>query len=138
MIALLAALPLLFPNPTMTPGSVQTTTKAFCTPGWSRAHRQVSSSMRRAVYKAYGYPGPQPGWELDHLIPLELGGSNARTNLWPEPPTPADRGFHRKDKVENAAHDAVCEGRMTVRVAQKAMAKNWYTLGQRLGVIGAS
>ena len=58
---------------------------------------------------------------MDHLIPLELGGSNAILNLWPETPP----GFHEKDKVENRLHKEVCAGRMTIEAAQILIAKDW-------------
>jgi hypothetical protein len=62
--------------------------------------------------------------EVDHLIALELGGSNSIRNLWPEAALPKP-GFHEKDKVENYLHRRVCAGRMTLRVAQRKMARNW-------------
>jgi hypothetical protein len=50
---------------------------------------------------------------------LELGGSNANTNLWPEPHHtaggPPDFGSFVKDRVENAAHASVCSYRMRLR-----------------------
>jgi hypothetical protein len=71
------------------------------------------------------------GYEEDHLIPLELGGSpTSPRNLWPEPgasPNP-------KDDVETAANHAVCDGEMTLATAQRAIAANWIALGQQLGV----
>jgi hypothetical protein len=83
---------------------------------------------------AYGDTGPISGYEEDHFVPLELGGSpTAVTNLWPEPgatPNP-------KDAVEDAARRAVCDGSMALSAAQQAMASDWITLGERLGVTTA-
>jgi 5-methylcytosine-specific restriction endonuclease McrA len=31
-----------------------------------------------------GYPQQHGAFEVDHLIPLELGGDNVIANLWPE------------------------------------------------------
>ena len=43
------------------------------------------------------------GGEYDHLVPLDLGGANASSNLWLEPgPTP-----NPKDAVEQRLHEAV-------------------------------
>jgi hypothetical protein len=73
------------------------------------------------VEPAYGQRGVRG--ELDHLIPLELGGSNDLSNLWVEAgPIP-----NPKDSVENRLHDEVCSGQMSLRAAQEAIAGNWMT-----------
>ncbi len=48
--------------------------------------RHVTPAQKRHAYALYGAT-PKPGvcCEVDHLIPLELGGSNDNSNLWPEP-----------------------------------------------------
>lgn len=71
-------------------------------------------------------------YEEDHLIPLELGGSPSDPkNLWPEP----GGAPNAKDKVENAAKQAVCDGSIGLVAAQKAIASNWIVLGERLGAL---
>jgi hypothetical protein len=68
------------------------------------------------------------GYELDHLISLELGGDNARANLWPEPhDRPGFQASQTKDGVENRLHDLVCAGRLDLAAAQRAIATNWQT-----------
>lgn len=80
------------------------------------------------MYRAYGI-GRHSGstYEVDHLIPLELGGSNARANLFPEPAKPRP-GFHQKDRLENWTHDHVCSGARALRSMQRRIARNWLTL----------
>ena len=101
------------PDPHLTPGEAfaGVTSAEVCTPGWASSHRAVASAQYREVYGAYGvtYPEPSGTYELDHLIPLEIGGDNANANLWPEPAAPTP-GFHQKDELENALHDRVCAG----------------------------
>lgn len=113
----------LLPDRRCTPGAAiqGVTTAQICQPGWAKAHRNVTSTTRRQVFARYGLTGPHPfpEWELDHLIPLELGGTNAITNLWPEH-HPQD-----KDAAENRLHDRVCAGQMTLRAAQRIMAHDW-------------
>ena len=83
------------------------------------------------AYPAYGTPRSERT-ELDHLVPLELGGSNDATNLWPEyPPTP-----NPKDKVENALNAAVCEGRVSLTAAQDAIAADWLTAEKERNILG--
>jgi hypothetical protein len=84
------------------------------------------------VYAEYGIVERSPGeYEVDHHVPLELGGSNDIANLWPEAAAPQP-GFHEKDLVENYLHDQVCGGRMSLLDAQRAIATNWIDVYQRL------
>jgi hypothetical protein len=81
--------------------------------------------------RQYGADKPAGAYEFDHLEALEIGGApDNSANLWPEALTSA----RVKDRVENAAHNAVCSQRITLAEAQQAMAHDWVTLAQRLGV----
>ncbi len=76
--------------------------------------------------KAYHEKGAPSDYDLDHFIPLELGGHpRSEKNLWPEAhhPTP---GADEKDRVENWLHRQVCDGKMTLHEAQKAIGDEWY------------
>jgi hypothetical protein len=80
----------------------------------------------------YGDTRPIYDYEEDHLIPLELGGAPSDPhNLWPDP----GASPNTKDDVENAANRAVCDGRMALAQAQRAIAADWVALGRSLGVI---
>ncbi len=72
--------------------------------------------------------------EIDHIVSLELGGSNNIANLYPEKATlPAGApGFHIKDKLENTLHDIVCDGTMSLRSAQRQIAANWQALYKKV------
>ena len=39
-----------------------------------------------------------------------------------------------KDSVEDALHRAVCDGQVSLRAAQRAIARNWRTAEARLGL----
>jgi hypothetical protein len=71
--------------------------------------------------------------EIDHIVSLELGGSNDIANLYPEEATlPGNApGFHVKDKLENKLHDLVCDGTMTLRSVQRQIAATWQALYKR-------
>ncbi len=112
------------PDPACTPGAVlaSATPGRICVSGYTARVRNVSETLKARVYAAYGIASHAAGsYEVDHLVPLELGGSNARANLWPE----RAPGFGRKDALENAYHDAVCNGTLQLAVAQRRMARNW-------------
>jgi hypothetical protein len=68
--------------------------------------------------------------EEDHLVPLELGGSNDITNLWPE----AGKIPNPKDPVENELRRAVCDGTVSLAAAQAAVARDRMTAQAVLGL----
>jgi hypothetical protein len=70
---------------------------------------------------------PQTGYELDHFISLELGGSNDHRNLWPQPYHPAggQLGAHNKDDVEDYLKAQMCSGKMTQAEAIQQITTNW-------------
>ena len=110
-----------------TPGAlISTATKeAICQSGYSRSVRNVPTSEKDQVYAEYSITHHSTGqYEVDHLVSLELGGSNDISNLWPELASPKP-GFHEKDKVENYLHDQVCSGAIDLKQAQIEIATNW-------------
>ena len=111
------------PDPAMTPGAVATTDAgAVCQPGYAHGVRHVSGHEKHAVYAEYGIrPSPAARYEIDHLVPLELGGSNGPRNLWPQPMVEA----REKDRLENRLHDLVCSGQMSLPEAQRTIASDW-------------
>ena len=117
-----------------TPGAVfPAVTKAIvCVKGYSQSVRNVPASEKLAVYAAYSIASHASGqYEVDHLISLELGGSNDIANLWPEPADPVP-GFHQKDRVENYLHEQVCQGSISLPSAQHNIANNWLSVYQTM------
>ena len=101
--------------------------------------RNVPLSVKHQVEAAYGLkPGSYGSTlEIDHIVSLELGGSNDPRNLYPERAAFANGapGYHVKDQLENVVHRAVCGGAIGLRAAQRQIAGNWEQLYQRvLGV----
>jgi hypothetical protein len=114
------------PDAALTPGDVDLHDRTqVCVLGEAEHRRAVSYRVRDQVYLAYGIPrGQRKGlYRIDHLIPLELGGSNRASNLWPQPV--ADSKL--KDRVEDELHEAVCDGAMSLDAAQRAIARDWHT-----------
>jgi len=118
-----------YPDSQLTPGDTFTdlTLSKLCTKGYTQTVRNVSVTTKKKVYEEYGTTYPQaPGaYEVDHFIPLELGGSNDIKNLWLEPSLPFP-GFHQKDIVENYLHDQVCKKDITLQEAQDEIRTDWY------------
>ena len=91
--------------------------------------RHVTYAMRYRVEREYGLKPGHYGrrLEIDHIVPLELGGSNALANLFPERNF-RTAGYHVKDRLENRLHRMVCSGHLKLQVAQRAIAANWRAL----------
>ncbi|MGB6325833.1 MAG: hypothetical protein WBG11_08675 [Methylocella sp.] len=71
----------------LTPGATRTTSVAdVCGDRSTRQFRHWSRARDNRILAEYGLPaGPHPDFEVDHLIPLDLGGADDDRNLWPEP-----------------------------------------------------
>ena len=111
----------------MTPGVVdETATKEkVCTPGYAKTARNVPQHVKNEAYQEYGIFSHQEGeYEVDHLISLELGGSNNTRNLWPETYS-GIWGARVKDGLENRLHTLVCDGKVSLREAQYDISHNW-------------
>jgi hypothetical protein len=115
------------PDSACTPGAIipTATQDVICQSGYARSVRNVPQSVKNQAYAEYGITHHSTGeYEVDHLVSLELGGSNDIANLWPEAASPKP-GFHEKDKVENYLHDQVCSGAVPLKQAQIEIATNW-------------
>ena len=122
------------PDSACSPGAIfpNATPQVICVYGYTRTVRNVPFSEKDQVYAEYGISHHYPGqYEVDHLVPLELGGSNDIANLWPEAASPTP-GFHEKDQVENYLHDQVCSGAISLKDAQKEIATNWLAVYNRM------
>jgi hypothetical protein len=81
---------------------------------------------RECRYIAYGYRDKNKShYEEDHLIPLSIGGSpQSAKNLWPER-YKGKWGAKVKDKLEVFLYTRVCDHKISLRTAQRALTKGW-------------
>ncbi len=117
-----------YPNMSLTPGKIDPneTKEKVCTPNHTKETRHVTLAMKKEVFTRYGVDyGDHEDFEVDHFIPLVLGGANDVLNLWPEPAYPRP-GYHEKDIVEVYLHHRVCKGEISLADAQEAIRKDWY------------
>jgi len=126
------------PDRSCTPGAVDpAVTQAnigstICRSGYTTTVRPPESQTEKFKWDVAepAYHQHDVSGELDHLVPLELGGANDARNLWVETgsiPNP-------KDTVEDALKRAVCDGKVKLRDAQAAIARNWLKAEAALGV----
>ncbi len=100
--------------------------------GYASKVRNVPASEKAKVYDEYGIKSHTAGqFEIDHLISLELGGSNDIENLWPQSYT-ATWNAHQKDKLENELHRLVVSGNMSLTDAQQEIASDWISLYKKV------
>jgi hypothetical protein len=91
---------------------------------WCLRDKASSASAKAKTYSWYGVTKPMNNkgahmvCELDHLVPLEIGGADTLDNIWPECGPPSVVLNHRywrpKDKVEDRVAKAVRDGTMTL------------------------
>lgn len=114
------------PDNGLTPGDVLVVSSStICVPGYASKTRKVSKGLKKKVYVLYNIDWEErSSYEVDHLISLQLGGSNDIKNLWPQAYEPRP-GAHEKDAVENYLHRQVCKNGMPLSEAQNLIINGW-------------
>ncbi len=114
-------------NPAVTQLTIDAT---ICVPGWTRQVRPSASYTRRiklALIQELEIPQEQlADYELDHRIPLSLGGApsdprNLELQPWEE--------AEPKDRKEACLARAVCAGALTLEEAQQRIWTDWRSVG---------
>ena len=118
-------------DPSISQANIDTT---ICVPGYARSVRppySLTGSIKRRLMKAE-HPGERYSeYELDHLVPISLGGAPADDgNLWLEPWT-GSMNAGDKDPLEFVLWRLVCSHELPLHTAQHAIASNWVAAYQR-------
>lgn len=135
------------PNPSLTPGAVNPKIVAYpdgrsvvkdgkqaniCNPHFTtKPWRHETESEKHAICREYGitHKCPDHTYEIDHLVSLTIGGSNAAPNTWAQPWHQARiKDFDLEDKLRHI----VCSGEWTLPEAQRCEAGNWVKCMQRV------
>lgn len=104
----------------------QTIKTTICTPGWTKTVRPtlMTTSLIKLHKLSEVNKTPKEAnlYELDHIIPLELGGAtvdvkNLQLQLWPE--------AREKDQVENCLKETVCAGAVSLDEARRMIWEDW-------------
>lgn len=119
------------PQARLTPGATRDISpKQFCLDRDLQV--EIPAEEARAVFAGYGIGAPGPGsYEVDLLIPPALGGVPDRRNLWPQPYRAGVWNSRVKDALEDHLLSLVCDGRLDLATAQRAMADDWISSYKR-------
>ena len=127
MLLLVAALSMPLKSMPLNPDVRQDTIgKTICVPGYTASVRPAPSYTGRIKARALREAGlPREDarrYELDHVVPLTLGGSprspdNLRLQPWPE--------ARVKDRIEVRLSRMVCRRQMQLEDAQRCIWQDW-------------
>ncbi len=140
------------PDPSLTPGATDSRMHGteVCTKDWkagadggppvhggsqtySQAARHTSEAVKNEAFSEYGLQNPHDGgksYEIDHLIPLSLGGRDVIANLWPQSRTASGYNAWVKDRLEFRLYNLLChrqtgDPQITLAQAQEALRTDW-------------
>lgn len=119
-------------GPVLNPAVTQETIgKTICATGWTRTIRPYVAQMKRIKTEMLAAIGESNDhrnrYELDHIIPLALGGAPIdRRNLALQPIDEA----REKDAVEVCLSSLVCQGQIDLADAQSAIMEDWRKAGE--------
>ena len=103
--------------------------KTICVSGYTKVVRPATSYTNGVKQKLMGEAGIDAArmsdYELDHIVPVTLGGhprklSNLQLQPWDGP-----QGAHMKDILEERLHQLVCHGSLDLTDAQVCIAQDW-------------
>jgi hypothetical protein len=116
------------PDPKLTPGAVvDVPFDEMCKPGYAARVRHFDRFVRNEAFRLYGLSNvDRRDYELDHLIPISLGGDPSDIkNIWPESRLTDPWNAEVKDMLEDVLHREVCAGKVGLAVAQWAIRTDW-------------
>jgi len=114
------------PDPKLTPGdTIAVTKEELCGARHTSLIDPIPVRVKGQVFDRYGISTAGPfSYNIDHLIPAKLGGSNSIKNLWPQPLS-GEWNYVLKNKLEKQLLKKVCRGELELSKAQQEIATDW-------------
>jgi hypothetical protein len=95
-----------------------TVSKTTCVAGYTRSVRPATSytnGVKAKLLRGAGLDETRMGdFELDHTVPLALGGHPRKLSNLELQPWAGEHGAWRKDALKARMHNLVCEGELTL------------------------
>jgi len=103
--------------------------QTICVGGWTATVRPstvYTNGVKKKLMREQGLPEADISkYELDHFIPLALGGHPRKMeNLWLQP-LEGRWGAKTKDRLEKTLQLLVCRGRLMLSQAREAIRTDW-------------
>lgn len=113
-------------NPDVTQETIDQT---ICVPGYTKTVRpstRFTNGVKQMLLKRAGRdPAEASEYELDHVIPLALGGHPRKLENLALQPWEGENGAKRKDRIEVKLQCLVCYRQVTLANAQHEIASDW-------------
>ena len=107
----------------------ETMGQTICVSGYTKSVRPASSYTRGVKAKLLREAGIDPSkasdYELDHIVPLALGGHPRKLSNLMLQPWDGPQGAHMKDILEVRLQNLVCQGQVGLAEAQICIATDW-------------
>jgi hypothetical protein len=124
------------PDPKLTPGaSLDVSREDLCKPEYISPDRKIPIAVKCQVFDRYGKNPDEVGYNVDHLIPISLGGSNSLENLWPQSLS-VEWSYAMKNTLERTLFKRVCRGELDLKKAQQEIAADWVSAYKKYVVNG--
>ena len=113
------------PNNYKTPGAtVKASNAQICSADFASKAKPIAGWQQNEALERYGVRPEGFSGDLDHLIPVSLGGSNDPDNLWPFH-AQGEFTLDAKNALAAKLRDMVCAGKVSLKEAQDAFKKDW-------------
>lgn len=112
-------------DPAITQANIDTT---ICRPGYARSVRppySITAPIKRQLMQAEHAGEAMADYELDHLIPISIGGAPLdRRDLWLQPRR-GQANAGDKNVLAYVLWRLVCEHRLPLKIAQHDISRDW-------------
>jgi hypothetical protein len=113
-------------NPDVTEDTIRQT---ICVPGYTETVRPssgYSNGIKAKLLRESGLDeSSMSEYELDHIVPLALGGHPRKLANLALQPWEGEHGAKQKDVLERRLQILVCRGEISLNEAQTCIAENW-------------
>jgi len=113
-------------NPDVTQDTINQT---ICVPGYTKSVRPATSYTngvkQMLMQRAKMNPSLAQYYELNHIIPLALGGHPRKLDNLALQIREGENGAERKDRIETKLQCLVCSHQVTLAEAQREILEDW-------------